>query len=35
MSIGELIYIAVEIKKAMFAETNLIKSDIFFIKDDQ
>lgn len=35
MRIGELIYIAVEVKKTMFIETDFIRSDIFFIKDDK
>lgn len=35
MRVGEWIYIIVEIKKAIFGGINLIRSDIFFIKDDQ
>lgn len=32
---GKLIYTVVEVKKFMFAKINLIKSDIFFAKNDQ
>lgn len=32
---GELIYIVAETKKIMFSQTDLIRSDIFFAKEDQ
>lgn len=35
MRMGELIYIAAEAKKAMFAETDLTRSDISFAEGDQ
>lgn len=34
MRMGKLTYMVVEIKKAIFAETGLTRSDIFFAKGD-
>lgn len=35
MRTGELTYMAIEAKKATFAEISLIKSDMFFAKSDR
>lgn len=35
MRMGELTYTAMEVKKAMFAETSFTRSDISFAKGDQ